>query len=168
MASTFLQSAVDAAFAGTVKTFSAQSLGSAAADRYIAVTVEGASGTGTNSLSGVTIGGVAATQVVSLNPAGGANLILALYIAAVPTGATGDVVITFGEDNFRVGYAAWRLDSLDSATATDSDSNYVAAQASPAPSVGLTVPANGCAISASFTGKSGTVTGAAWTGLTED
>jgi hypothetical protein len=76
--------------------------------------------------TGVTIGGVTATLVATLSN-GTARAYS--YIASVPTGATGDVVVTFGSSStnvFGVLYALYNLNSatpFDTATGTATSAN---------------------------------------------
>lgn len=80
----------------TVYTFSSQDLGLSGQDRIVSVliTAERASGT-PSSITTVTIGGVSATSRISQTSDSG---IAAIYTAAVPNGSTGDIVVTFGQD----------------------------------------------------------------------
>lgn len=72
-------------------TFSSVPLGVEHASRYIVVAVNSGSGDA-RQITGVTVAGVTATKLVESDPA--AWLHCTLWIAAVPTGASGDVVIT--------------------------------------------------------------------------
>lgn len=79
----------------TTYTFSSQSFGTAATSRIVAVVVSGERGSGTpSSITSVTIGGIAATSRISRTSDA---YICAIYTAAVPTGTTGDIVVTFGQ-----------------------------------------------------------------------
>jgi hypothetical protein len=82
-----------------------------------------------------------------------------IAIANVPTGATGDIVITFANTMLRCGVAAWRADNLLTITAHDADSSIAND-----PTVNLDVPDYGFAIGAGCTAIS---TGVTWTGLVE-
>ncbi len=101
---TFLQAAGDAANL-TTYTFASQNLGAAAADRHILVAVACRSA-GTITLSGVTVAGVSATIDQQITSAG---TTVAIARAAVPTGATGDVVVTFSGGAVRAVVALVRL-----------------------------------------------------------
>ena len=87
----FLQGALDSVFR-TTYTFSAQNLGVASADRRIVVCVRGWADNSTT-VSSATIGGVAATIHINQGMNFGSA---AIFSAIVPTGATGDIVITWG------------------------------------------------------------------------
>lgn len=103
-------------------TFTAMALGDAAADRrmILCITYRGSAG---RTITGVTIGGQTATRLVAVEtePAQRNSLI---YIADVPTGTTGDVVITSNTGLNEVGASIYRTIGLSttttpSATATD-------------------------------------------------
>jgi hypothetical protein len=95
----------------TTYTFSACDLGTADADRSIIVAVgAGRVSAGSRTVSSLTIGGVSATfagrkQTVNLN----ANEI---WYAKVPTGATGDVVVTFNAGMLGCGIGIWSVLNL--------------------------------------------------------
>lgn len=158
MAFSFLQSATDTANA-TTYTFSSQNLGTADADRYIAVGIV-ARGTSPVTVSSATIGGVSATiSVQTTNTTPGYN-IAAIIIAAVPSGTTGDIVVTFSAGVLRCGIAAYRLVGIDSITPADTGTSVANA-----PTTSLDIAANGVGIGMAMTQASTTTT---WTGLTED
>lgn len=93
--------------------FSGVSLGAAASDRYIIATVHAtASG---RTIASVTIGGVTATDVLA------SNLNYGIFIANVPTGDTGDVVVTLDAGGTSMHVGLWRITGLVSATADDTD-----------------------------------------------
>jgi hypothetical protein len=91
-------SVMDFAYLGTSEnafnlstyTFASVSFGDADASRVIAVTVHGVS-LSSRSITGVTIGGVTATAAVTAT----ASRPIGIWYAAVPTGTTGNVVVTF-------------------------------------------------------------------------
>lgn len=143
----------------TTYTFSSQNTGTAAADRYIIVAIESRSATSGRTISTVTVGGESATQVVQqTNSTSGAN-VCGLYIVALPTGTSGDVVVTFSGGMARAAIQLYRADDLASATAVDTDNSVANA-----PSVTLTTAA-GFAVGCVF---SQNTTTASWANLTED
>lgn len=146
----------------TTYTFSSQALGDAAADRYVAVAVAARSGP-TGTISSVTIGGQSATQAVTVGSSAQTGDI---WIAAVPSGTTGDVVVTFSTGQARCTIAVYRLTGIGGVTPDDTDTDTVAA-GNVMQLDALSVPANGVAIAlvASNTASSISWT---WTGLTED
>lgn len=159
MALSFLQTAFSTTD-GTSFTFSSQNLGTAAADRYIIVAVQSRSvGTDVHTIDSVTVGGVSATIVVQRQNNAANSSYAGLAIAAVPTGTTGDVVVTFSTTMLRCEVGLWRATGLASATATDFGSSTASA-----PTYAIDVVAGGFAIGA-VTQSNGV--SAAWTNLTE-
>lgn len=161
----------------TQVTFSSVSLGAADPNRYIIVAVADSETSQANTPNvSVTVGGVAATVVVPRIPTEVPtdNITgIALAVAAVPTGTTGDIVIdwTGGSIN-RAGIGVWRaVSSQDMTTLHDSDSNVVQnLGAGGSMNVNVDIPADGVAI-AYGAGTSGnpsyffTITG---TGITQN
>lgn len=142
----------------TAYTFSSQNLGDAAADRYIIVCAESRSGS-TFDISTLTVGGVTATIIAnSFNSSSNYGRAV-MGIAAVPTGTTGDIVVTWSAGVVRCSIQVYRATELNSATPVDSDTSIA-----DDPTVTLTV-GNGFAIGACGTGTPGSAT---WTNLTED
>lgn len=114
----FLQPAEDETNA-TIYTFSAQNLGAGNFNRLIICGVFWTGDAATRTISSATIGGVTATIVAQTNDPTPANPIGAGIIqAAVPSGASGDVAITFSGGCLRAGIALWRAVNLKSTTAT--------------------------------------------------
>lgn len=142
---------------GSSYTVSGASLGAAASDRYIVIVVSSLSTSGVNSVSSATIGGVSATEVISqsTNP-----VALAMFIALVPTGTTGDIVANFGATSDHHTIAVWSVTGIESTTAVDSDGTTVE-------SAGLTLTSldGGVVIGALFCSDPLPV---AWTGATEN
>lgn len=105
---TFLGSDVTPDSTGTTNTFNSYSLGAASASRKIYLFIYYV--TDTNFVNSVTIGGVSA-QFVGGNAAAGAtpDIQVDLWLADVPTGATGNVAITFGSAyTSAIGIAGYR------------------------------------------------------------
>jgi len=151
----FLQGALDNANSATY-TFTAQSLGTAHADRIIIAAVMSRNG-GSVSLSSVTIGGVTASIVVSDTLS---NDIAALAVAAVPSGSTGDVVVTHSTSgSVRCAVALYR------AVGFSATPGAVASDISGSRSISIAVPTDGVAIGAFKRGNSVAIT---WTGVDED
>tara|TARA_R110002126_G_scaffold55235_1_gene148676 strand:+ start:247 stop:1356 length:1110 start_codon:yes stop_codon:yes gene_type:complete len=140
-----------------VYTFSSQALGTAASDRLIVVSSDNYDGT----TSGITVAGVAATAVIQ---ASGTNSRAGLWQAAVPSGTTGDIVVTLGAGNDRLGIGVWAIygaaNSSANDTATDEDSSDPL-------TVSMDCPANGVMICAAAAHTTGTK-GYSWTNLTEN
>jgi hypothetical protein len=114
----FTDSAVDPTNT-TTYTFTLD-FGAAAGDRYLIATPSTrGSGTGA-AISSVTIGGVTATEVINTTALlatvyNGA----AIFIAAVPTGTSGDVVVTYANSQLRAGCGLYQVTGLSSSTAHD-------------------------------------------------
>jgi hypothetical protein len=92
-------------------TFTSRALGTAGR-RHIIVTIAAA-----RAPTGVTIAGITATQVAGVTLLTSVNSFI--YIASVPTGATGDVVVTFGGTNGFCMIGVYAAYNLRSATAVD-------------------------------------------------
>lgn len=96
MGLSFLQVATAQTTNAATYTFTAQNFGTAAPDRYILCAVHSSStGTTARSISSLTIGGVNATKVVEITGSATNLTLSAFWIAAVPTGASGNVVVNF-------------------------------------------------------------------------
>tara|TARA_R110000765_G_C18807884_1_gene594340 strand:+ start:165 stop:824 length:660 start_codon:yes stop_codon:yes gene_type:complete len=122
----------------TVYTFSGKAFGDAAADRLMVVGIGAANNS--NAISSVTIGGVSATETVTSISVAAENR-LGMYQAIVPSGTTGDVVVTFAGAKVRCHIGVWRVTGVTAAaSATDSDS------AADPVATSLNVPANGICI----------------------
>lgn len=146
---------------GTSYTFSSQSLGTAQGDRRIVVAVMGRKETSSGEApTGVTVGGVSASLVVSQQASGDRNS-ASLWIAEVPSGSTGDIVVTFANTQQRCGVGWWAVYGLESSTATDT-----AATATSGGSLNIDVEAGGVAFGTANSGSASATF--SWTGLTED
>lgn len=152
---TFLQTAADTASAITY-TFSSQNFGTASGDRLLVCAFSAKGGTST-ALTSLTIGGVTASLVASAAGATVDDNIVALYVAAVPTGTSGSVVATLnGTNAARAHIALWAITGAN-ATPHDTDSKNGF-------SVSVDTPANGASIVAYVTQST---TAKTWTGGTE-
>jgi hypothetical protein len=133
-------------------TFSALSLGAEDANRYIVVGVSGVSGL-SGDVATVTVAGVSATQLITNTST---TINVGLYVARVPTGATGDVVVTYTNTPLRIGVVLWRLTGLLS---TISTATAVGGAASSNPqSNTIAVSADGVAFAISYANLGGTNT----------
>lgn len=141
------------------ETFTAVSLGTAHADRKILIAVStegGASGTPPTT---VTIGGISATQLTSN---GTSSEFVAFWIATVPTGITGDIILTWSGITPRdVAFGLYRLVYFMS---TLSDSAVLDVTSNITETINIDCPASG-AIIAALTDDSDTA--ATWTTMTE-
>jgi hypothetical protein len=147
----------------TVYTFPGVSFGAAAPNRYIAIAAGSRSGNDSGVITGITIGGVAGTQIANIgNTAGGGSGVsnAAIFLAHVPTGTTGDVVVTHASGAVRCAIAIYRAIGIspvptDTGTSISSD-----------PSTTLDIAQGGVALAITHNDASGAA--ATWTGLTED
>jgi hypothetical protein len=146
----------------TTYSFATQGIGAADATRRVVVGVAWGH-TLTRTLSSATIGGVGATIHVQTNAVNIDGT--ALISAAVPTGTTATIDITFSGGAINCAIATWSLlNATGSPSATASD-NTVAANAL---SVALNVPANGSLFAIAETlGSGGVPRTHTWTNATE-
>lgn len=137
-------------------TFAAQNFGAAATNRYIIAVINM---DGTDGVTSVTIGGVAATVVATAVT--GSLYVSSIAIALVPTGATGDVVIDPLASGTQCQVSLYRATNLVSATpiatTTSSSSN---------PTLNINVQAGGFAVAGGINNNGGA--GVSWSGLTEN
>jgi len=146
----------------TTYTFSAQNLGTEAVDRCIVVEMYGRRAAATVTTVTATVAGsnVTILRQLSVEEASSAT-VAAVGAVALPTGTSGDVVVTFSGAMVRARIALSTLTGAsDCTTASDSDESELTD-----PSVSLDVPANGSAVGAcGYNTASGSAT---WVGLTE-
>lgn len=150
----------------TTYTFSTRVLGTAASNRRIVVGVA-TRNTGVT-VSSMTIGGVAAAivsdGVTSAAIISGTQNRTEMWSAAVPTGATGDIVVTFSAGTFRALIGVWALYGAAAATA----STVVLPTANSDPSTSsVTVPAKGALVGYTAGNPSGSATVTWSAGATE-
>lgn len=160
----FLQSSVSASDL-TTYTFSSQNLGVDDSNRWIIVAVGNVGSGADRTINSVTVGGISATQIVTSGFA--ANRTVDIWAAAVPTGTTGDIVVTNSGACVRCGYSAWRLITgtpASSSYATGSDTTVSSGDLS----ASLNVPQGGVIVAAcQHISGSGTET-SSWTNVSED
>lgn len=100
----------------TSYTFAGKSLGTASSDRLIVVAVSYRHST--TSISSITVAGQSCTIDAGANifvaPSG-----IAIGIAEVPTGATGDIVVTFASTAASCGVGWWAVTNVQSLTPVD-------------------------------------------------
>ena len=142
-------------------TFTAQSIGTAASDRFILVGVYAPANTNFGNITGVTIGGSPMTQLVQTEDASGFSD-FAVYGLSVPSGTTADIVVSLSGSPDRLGIDVFRANSLSSttptATATLNTASVDLVQS-------ITVQSGGIIIG--FAGNENTATLHTWTNLTE-
>ena len=140
----------------TTYTFSSLNLGTASSGRQIVVA---AFGTSSQTISTLTVGGISASLIVGRTDTSSERRV-ELWAAPVPTGTSGDVVVTWSGAQIRSGVGVFSMTGALS-TANDTQSDAVASGAS---SVSLNIPSNGGAIAVGDSATSGLNS---WTGLTE-
>lgn len=139
-------------------TYSSVSLGQDGFDRCVIVGV-GLTDAGTsNSIIGVTVAGVSCTKAIDLTS--DSLMTSSLWIARVPSGSSGDVVVTFSTYVYNSAVGVWSAYNLTSTTARSTSTS----SAEPG-SLNLTVINNSVAVG--FRGITPAVT-STWTGLTEN
>src|SRR3990167_5631292 len=147
----------------TTYTFTDHAIGTAANDRYVIVGVFGfEDSASTKTISSMTIGGVAATELVELSAAtmGGC---WGFYGLSVPTGTTATIAVTFSAIQDGSAVMVWRANSListsPSATATDNTSSAA---------LSTTISIQDGGIGIAICGRQSANTTYSWAGLTED
>lgn len=158
-AATFLAGTIGVG--GITNTFAAQNLGAAQATRKILVCIEVSfSGLTAASVASVTVGGIAATIIQQFS-AGATNLaVICAAIAEVPSGTSGDIVVTASRSTLMVSIQTFRLVG----TPLWSFSHYMTSTTPLSASV--VVPVDGIAFGFAF-GSGGSSATATWTNLTE-
>ena len=146
-------------------TFTSQSLGTAASDRRIIGGAYGLDNSGnTISVSSVSVAGISGSQLVSVANNTSLNNVAALWSADVPTGTTGNIVITFSETVVKMGMALWRI--------TGGAGGTVDTKSSTSDNFTLSITANANGAIIGFAGnRQGLGVGGTswtWTGLTEN
>lgn len=143
-------------------TFTGLNAGEEAADRLLFAFLTYNGGGSTTAYSGCTIGGVSATQITAINSAGRG---CSLYVAAVPTGATVDVNVTFTNPSAAVDHTVSLLRATGmSSTASDSAVSNTTSAASK--TIALDCPSGG-AIIAGALNISASAKSCTWTNVDE-
>lgn len=140
--------------------FAGLNAGAADPDRFLVACVTWQSTAG-GAITGCTIGGVAATQIVQSALSGGSRG-TAIFIAKVPLGTTATVAFTTSVNGANASVALYSVFGIQSAAAANSASSNAAA-----PSASIAV-ANNSVMIAVAAGGSGAPPSASWSGLTED
>ena len=141
--------------------FTSQSFGEAASDRYILVAASGrkSGGTGTNAgVASMTIGGVSAAQIVT-STSNSANIIQ-LWGAAVPSGTSGTIAITWNDAQNKCGIGVYKMTGRNTTAITT-----ISSTAAPLTSGAQFLNSRASLIGAAYTGVTATAT---WANATED
>lgn len=147
----------------TSRTFAAQDIGTAAADRRVIVGVGVYTGVSLNpDIASCTIGGVAATRVATV--LGSDAQACAIFVAHVPTGTTADIIpqMDGGIVPNHWGIGVWSATGLSAETAVDADSMNAAAFTTGNTGLALTTLAGGFVVA-----FSANLVGMTWTNGTE-
>ena len=152
---TFTDSSVDATDA-TIYTFSAQSLGTAAGNRKTVVAAYGS--IGSTSVLALVVNGVSASLAASAAFSTGT---IELWEAAVPTGTSGDIVVTWLGAQSRCGIGVW---AVYGGNATPFDTAVDISGGDPM-GLQINVDTGGVLIAAAFNSNGSTFT---WGGIDED
>ena len=109
----------------TSYTFSSVSFGAEASNRSIVVGIgAGRASSGARNVNSVTIGGVTATKAIEKDsPAATGSNVAAIAFAKVPTGTSGDIVVTFNGTMARCGIGVWSATDLGGVIDTDGDAD---------------------------------------------
>lgn len=177
MAATLTQTAPNVSLALTdsftinntgTKTDTATTLGAAQADRLIFVTVSGINATTSDGIDSMTIGGVSATMAVEVirTNLDGDFVFSSVWWALVPTGTTGNTVLTFTGDQIFGGCGVYRV--VGANTTTPINSSNTANAASGSISASVTPPNAGATIASACLGLSTADANISWTNITED
>jgi hypothetical protein len=146
----------------SVYTFSGQNTGTANTSRDTIVVILAEDSGGTFGISGVTIGGDAATEIVDDD--GTVEVSSGIYIFSNDAGTSEDIVVTFSESIFRAAicvYSAYDLTSTTAVASTEAANTEATSLALSINFTGEGVAVGGCV--ADVSGESVT-----WTGLVED
>lgn len=127
---------------GTTITYTSVAFGTANASRILAVGIWSKQTADTDTVSSVTIGGVSATQVSGARASStGHNAVSDIWYAAVPTGTSGNIVVTWSASSGRSGIGVY---NIVTATATPTNgANAAGNGAYPGLTQTLTVPGSG-------------------------
>ena len=146
----------------TTYTFTSVGIGTAAADRFVLCAAMAPANSGTRSFSSVTIGGISATQLVTVADASGFSE-WAIYGASVPTGTTATIVVVLDTAPDRCGIMTFEANNLQSTTPTATATQNTA---SAALTQSITVQSDGFILACAGIENSASRWG--WTNLTED
>lgn len=141
-------------------TDSGASLGAADANRWIVVVATGRGGG--NAVSSITVAGNSCTLITdSLNSIG-------IGFVQVPTGTTGDIVVTFSGAMSNCTFGYYRVVTTETLTSFDIASGDLSSSSDP--SASLDVPDGGAifAVALKESGSSSDDASGTWTGATED
>jgi hypothetical protein len=153
----------------TTYTFTARALGSAAADRRIAIAVVGRTGSSTTlAVSTLTVDGVSASLVANTDNTGvngTTSTYTAIWLASVPSNTTGDVVVTFNGAALRCAISIYRLTGI---TGTPYDTNKYFNTANSMAAITLDADVTASSVVVAMSGWVGAVSTTTWVGASKD
>lgn len=151
---------------GTPVTYTGILFGATDASRVVAVAISWRASNDTDTITGVTIGGVSATQVSGAYANGAGGILLAdIWYATGVSGTSGDVVVTYSATSSRSSVAAYRI-ITGTPTPTNSAKNAGQPFGTATLSANLTVPASGAGFA--IFGNRNQSTNTTWTNATRD
>jgi hypothetical protein len=139
-------------------TFASTAIGVADADRTVVVSVASRKAGATTTITGVTVGGVSATELVQQANTITNTCVVGLYAIDVAAGTTATIVVTFGASMVRCGIGVYRCTGIST---TPNDSGGTTTNGA---TVALDVTSGGAIIGVGTTATSTTYT---WSGITE-
>lgn len=161
---TFLQ-CVPAEVTGNPASFTSVNVGTASANRFTIIGIEATDSAGSFSVTGVTVGGDAATEAVDQGSTTGQFVNAAIYILANPAGTSETIAVTNSEPVNATTICVWSATDLLSITPTGTNSAGTTSGATMTLSV--TGSANGVAVGVCGSSDSAVQTGT-WTGFTKN
>lgn len=151
------------ASAATVFTFVAQAIGTAAADRIV-LTGMMAGGGSDNNFTAISVQGISGALATTCGPAG--SLSLAVGYTPVPTGTTGDVVMTLPATKNRAAVSVWNCTGTAATPTSTARSGSDTTASVNTVSAAVTVPSGGFFVAQGGTNNVDS-TGLNWTNATE-
>jgi hypothetical protein len=127
-------------------TFTSADIGTADADRTVVVAVASRKSGATTTITGVTVGGVSATELVQVSNFATNTCVAGLYAINVASGTSADIVVTFADPMLRCGIGVYRC------TGISTTPNDTATSATSGASVNVDVTAGGAAIGVASAG----------------
>ena len=148
--------------AGGNPSYTSQSIGTASSDRVVVVAVSARSSAATT--TAVTIGGVSASKIVERTST---DTTSAIWAAAVPTGTTATIDVSWSGTVFWQGIAVWAMTGTAGNPAALNTSGAFNNSATLTISTTLTIPANGGAVGNAVLAQTGN-NSATWVGFTKN
>lgn len=143
------------------------SIGTAVADRLVFVAISGYNDTSLDGIDSMTIGGIAATMASGVARTGTIGIEFSeIWYAAVPTGTTANIVLTFTGDTIGASAAVYKVLNADSVTPIASQNTGSVASGNV--SAAVTIGNQTAVIATAQCGLDTADVGITWTNATED